>query len=111
MLTKELLEVTKRKPKINPRYRDIDKYQSVATHVLDAYESGQTKKQIDETIETLETHDTFKLVRGLSKLLDRRAKFEQQFPVDPATLFLLMVLSPRQTNENKCLPLSEMNLN
>lgn len=86
MLTKELLEVTKRKPKINPRYRDIDKYQSVATHVLDAYESGQTKKQINETIETLETHDTFKLVRGLSKLLDRRAKFEQQFPVDPSKL-------------------------
>ena len=86
MLTKELLEVTKQKPHINPRYRDIDEYQPVAKQVLDAYEPGQTQKQINETVETLETHDTFKLVRGLSKLLDRRAEFDQQFPVNPSKL-------------------------
>jgi Uncharacterized conserved protein len=86
MLTKQLLEVSKQKPNINPRYRDINEYQSVAEQVLDAYELGQTQGQIHDTVETLETHDTFKLVRGLSKLLDRRVEFEQQFPVDPSKL-------------------------
>lgn len=86
MLTKELLEVEKRKPNIQPRYRDLDEYQPAAEQVLDAYETEKTRAQINEEVSELETHDTFKLVRGLSKLLDRRATFEQQYPVEPSKL-------------------------
>ncbi len=86
MLTKDLLEVKKRRPTIRPRYRDIDEYRAVAKQVLEAYQEGQTRRQINETVGELETHDTFKLVRGLSKLLDQRATFEQQYPVAPTTL-------------------------
>ncbi|MFQ3294623.1 MAG: putative nuclease of restriction endonuclease-like RecB superfamily [Natrialbaceae archaeon] len=86
MLTKELLEVEKRRPNIQPRYRDIDEYQPAAEQVLDAYETGKTRAQINGEVSELETHDTFKLVRGLSKLLDRRATFEQEYPVEPSRL-------------------------
>ncbi|QZA88210.1 DUF790 family protein [Salinarchaeum sp. IM2453] len=84
MLTKELLEVTKRKPNIQPRYRDIDDYQSTAKEVIDVYESGKSRGEIEDAIAELETHDTFKLVRGLSKLLERRVTFEQQAPITPS---------------------------
>lgn len=84
MLTKELLEVTKRKPNIRPLYREIDKYQSTAEQVIDAYESGEPRGKIEDAIAKLETHDTFKLVRGLSKLLERRVTFEQQAPITPS---------------------------
>lgn len=86
MLTKELLEVTKRKPNIRPQYRDIDEYQPAAEQVIAAYEPGKTRGQIEDEIKELETHDTFKLVRGLSKLLNRRATFEQQAPMPPDEL-------------------------
>lgn len=88
MLTKELLEVTKRKPNIQPQYRDIDEYRSVAKEVIAAYEpgAGRTRGDIAAHVAELETHDTFKLVRGLSKLLDRSSTFEQQAPMPPARL-------------------------
>lgn len=86
MLTKDLLEVTKRKPNIEPRYRDIDEYRPAAEQVIEAYEPGKTRGEIEEAVAALETHDTFKLVRGLSKLLDRRSEFEQQAPMPPSEL-------------------------
>lgn len=86
MLTKELLEVTKRKPTIAPRYRDIDEYQPVADQVIEAYEPGTTRGEIEAELAELETHDTFKLIRGLSKLFDRWSEFEQQAPAPPDQL-------------------------
>lgn len=86
MLTKDLLEVTKRKPDIQPRYREIDEYRPLAEQVIAAYVPGKTRGQIGEAVSELETHDTFKLVRGLSALLERRAEFEQQAPMPPAEL-------------------------
>ena len=86
MLTKDLLEVTKRKPNIRPRYRDVAEYRPVAERVIDVYETGKTRGEIEEEVGDLETHDTFKLVRGLSKLLERRSTFEQQAPAPPADL-------------------------
>lgn len=86
MLTKKLLEVTKRKPNIEPQYRDIDEYRPAAEQVIAAYDPGRTRGEIEAAVADLETHDTFKLVRGLSKLLDRRSTFEQQAPMPPAEL-------------------------
>jgi predicted nuclease of restriction endonuclease-like RecB superfamily len=83
MLTKDLLEVTKYRPNINPVYREIDDYEAVAEEVIDAYQAGVTRGEIDDAVSELETHDTFKLVRGLSKLLDRRSTFEQESPAEP----------------------------
>ncbi|MFB6187923.1 MAG: DUF790 family protein, partial [Halobacteriaceae archaeon] len=62
MLTKELLEVTKRKPNIQPNYRDIDEYRQVAKQVIEVYEPGKTRGEIEDEIAGLETHDTFKFV-------------------------------------------------
>lgn len=86
MLTKDLLEVTKYKPNINPVYREIDEYAGVAARVIEAYQTGLTRGDIDEAVSELETHDTFKLVRGLSKLVERRSTFEQDAPVPPSQL-------------------------
>ncbi|MFB6362068.1 MAG: DUF790 family protein [Halobacteriales archaeon] len=86
MLTKDLLEVTKYKPNITPVYREIDEYADVAARVIEAYQPGLTRGEIDEAVAELETHDTFKLVRGLSKLIERRSTFEQDTVVPPSQL-------------------------
>lgn len=86
MLTKELLQVTKRRPNIRPVYREIDEYRDVAERVITAYEEGKRRKEIQDACADLETHDMFKFVRGLSTLMERRSIFEQQAPVDPREL-------------------------
>ncbi len=86
MLTKELLQVDKRKPHIMPVYRDIGEYRTVAASVIDAFQEGRARAEIEETTDVLETHDTFKFVRGLVKLLERQSTFEQQSPIPPAEL-------------------------
>lgn len=83
MLTKDLLEVEKYRPNISPRYRDIDEYTSVAQKVIGAYREGLSRGEIEEAVSDLETHDTFKMVRSLSKLLERRSGFEQKTPKPP----------------------------
>ena len=86
MLTKELLEVEKRKPNVRPRYRDVEAYRDTAEAVIDCYEPGRTRGEIAEAVADLETHDTFKLVRALSDLIDRRATFEERSPAPPERL-------------------------
>lgn len=86
MLTKELLEVTKYKPNISPEYREIEEYREVAEKVIAAYRQGRTRGEIEQQVSNLETHDTFKLVRGLSKLLERRATFKAQSEAPPDRL-------------------------
>ena len=86
MLTKDLLEVEKRKPNIRPRYRDVEAYRETAGAVIECYEPGRTRAEIGEAVADLETHDTFKLIRGLSDLIDRRAGFEGRSPAPPDRL-------------------------
>ncbi|MFB6198685.1 MAG: DUF790 family protein [Halobacteriaceae archaeon] len=86
MLTKELLEVDKHRPTIQPKYRDVDDNHRVAERVIEAYQPGKTRAEIDADLEPLETHDTFKLIRALSKLLDRRVEYQEQAPVSPRRL-------------------------
>ncbi len=83
MLTKDLLEVEKNKPNIKPYYRDIDKYRELAEKVLNIYRVGKKRKEIEDKVSDLETHDNFKFVRGLSKLLDDKCVFEQKSPIQP----------------------------
>ncbi|MFP4002109.1 MAG: DUF790 family protein, partial [Thermoplasmata archaeon] len=86
MLTKELLVVTKRKPNIHPKFREPEKYRDLVLDVIDRYEIGKKKKEIEEGVSELESHGNFKLVRGLSKLLERKAKFGMDSPVEPEKL-------------------------
>jgi predicted nuclease of restriction endonuclease-like RecB superfamily len=86
MLTKDLLDVTKRDPYIEPRFRDVEAYRSLAESVIAAYRPGRTRGEIQADVADTETHDTFKLVRGLSKLLDRRATFDVRAPLPPPDL-------------------------
>ncbi|KTG08484.1 hypothetical protein AUR64_17525 [Haloprofundus marisrubri] len=86
MLTKKLLETRQRNPKIWPVYRPPEEYRNTAAAVLDAYRPGVTKAQLDETLRDAETHETYTLVRGLRKLLDRRLTFDCDPPVDPEEL-------------------------
>lgn len=86
MLKKEFLEVKKRKPNIAPRYRSIDENVSTAEEVIDVYEEGKSKEEIEREVSELEDHDNFKFVRALSSLLERRAEFEQGAPVEPSKL-------------------------
>ncbi|WP_224334966.1 DUF790 family protein [Haloprofundus halobius] len=86
MLTKKLLETRRRKPEIWPVYRPPEEYRTVAASVLAAYRTGVTKAELDETLRDVETHETYTLVRGLRKLLDRRLSFDRDPPADPADL-------------------------
>lgn len=86
MLTKDLLDVRKYRPNITPVYRAVDEYADVAAAVIEVYEPGLTRGEIDEAVADLETHDTFKLVRGLAKLLERRSTFERDAAVPPSRL-------------------------
>lgn len=90
MLTKDLLEVVKRKPNIRPRFREIEAYRSVAETVIETYRDAaraeKTRGELEDDVATHETHDTFKLVRGLSTLLERRATFEERAPAPPEAL-------------------------
>lgn len=83
MLPKEHLQVRKRKPTIRPVYRPVESYRSVAAAVIGAFEVGRTKDEIDEAVAALETHETFKLVRGLAELLERQSSFERDATVEP----------------------------
>ncbi len=86
MLKKEYLEVKKRKPNIAPRYRPIDENVSTAERVIDVYEEGKSREEIEREVSELEDHDNFKFVRALSSLLERWAEFEQVAPIDPSKL-------------------------
>jgi predicted nuclease of restriction endonuclease-like RecB superfamily len=86
MLTKDLLQTTVRGDTIEPRFRDPAEHRDLAATVIDAYEPGRKRAAIDATVADLETHETFKFVRGLSKLLGRRSTFETDAPKPPRAL-------------------------
>lgn len=79
MLTKDLLETKKRDGYIKPQYRDEGSLE-VAREVIDEYREGRTKKEIWDSIEEMETHDNFKFLRGLSKIIERNVEFEVRSP-------------------------------
>lgn len=85
MLTKNLLEVERSSGEIRPRYRhpDSEENRETARKVLEAYEPGRTKGEIWDELSSLETHDNFKFVRGLSKIVERQSDFVSAPPSEP----------------------------
>ncbi|OKY77503.1 MAG: Nuclease of restriction endonuclease-like fold implicated in nucleotide excision repair [Candidatus Methanohalarchaeum thermophilum] len=83
MLTKNLLEVKKRKPNIKPKYREPSEYIELAREIIGAYKKGRKKEDISDEISELETHDEFKFIRGLDKLMERNSVFQQKSEVSP----------------------------
>ena len=90
MLTKELLAARRYRGKIYPRFVDPRSSQNleIAERVLAAFREGlgATREELRERLEQLEDHKTFKLVRGLAQLLERRCLFEPRAPVEPREL-------------------------
>ncbi|MGD2247458.1 MAG: DUF790 family protein [Candidatus Methanofastidiosia archaeon] len=85
MFSRNLLMVRKRKPYITPVYINPQET-GLAKKISNIYTKGKTKGEIDEHTQSLETHSTFKVVRGLSELLRRRAHFESVYAVEPKKL-------------------------
>lgn len=90
MLTKDLLAVRRYRGKIYPRFVDPRSSQNLqlAERIIEVFQSaiGSTREQLHERLEELEDHKTFKLVRGLAQLLERRCLFQAQYAVEPLVL-------------------------
>lgn len=85
MLPKALLAVRRGRGRLYPRYADPgdEKHRGLAEVLIQLYQEhlGRKRGELDEGREALETHQTFKLVRGLAELLDRRCEFEAPGPM------------------------------
>ncbi|MFQ6117070.1 MAG: DUF790 family protein [Candidatus Bipolaricaulia bacterium] len=78
MLPKALLAVRRYQGRIYPRYADPGKHQGLAEALIQIYQGhiGEKRGKLEEALAALESHRTFKLVRGLAELLERRCEFE-----------------------------------
>ena len=94
MLTKNLLEVEASSGDIRPSYRhpESEENRGIAKEVTEAYEPGRTKGEIWDELSSLETHDSFKFVRGLSKILERNSEFVSAPASEPE-------MSPQEVRE------------
>jgi predicted nuclease of restriction endonuclease-like RecB superfamily len=85
VLTKDLLRVSRRGGGYRPRFTRLAD-RPLAARVLGVYEShvGETRAALDEALADVEADaDSFKLVRGFAKLLEREATFETRAPLPP----------------------------
>lgn len=82
MFSRALLVTRKRRPYITPVYIHPEET-GLAEKVITIYEKGKPKGDIDEETLSLETHSTFRVVRGLSELMRRRTHFEESYTVNP----------------------------
>ncbi|MCW3997622.1 MAG: DUF790 family protein [Candidatus Bathyarchaeota archaeon] len=85
MLPSSLLVVWKRQGKIYPRYiKKTNKNLELAKKLIEFYEKniGKKKKVIKEYVTELEEYN-YRLIRGLSVLLDRRSTFKCTCNFDP----------------------------
>lgn len=85
MFSRDLLVTRKRRPYITPVYIHPEET-GLAEKIIAIYQKGKSKGTIDEETVLLETHSTFKVVRGLSELLRRRTTFEAEYSIDPQAL-------------------------
>ncbi len=91
MLTSDLLRIRVRGGKVAPVYAGHEAV-PLAEKVIAAYRGGVGKKkgEIRAETERLELEHDFKLVRGLSALLDRRCAFEADSPFEPGRARMLV---------------------
>jgi predicted nuclease of restriction endonuclease-like RecB superfamily len=78
MLPKALLSVRRSRGRLYPRYAELEEHLGLASTLIRIYQEhvGRKRGELEEALAALETHQTFKLVRGLSELLNRRCEFE-----------------------------------
>jgi len=90
LLPSNLLRVWRRKGTIQPRYAKLSTENlQVANKLIDAYKHGTGKKKstLKKVADTLEDEGyDYRLIRGLSLLLDRRSVFECASQADPEAL-------------------------
>lgn len=87
MIPANLLRTKIARGKILPHYAELDQDTiSLAGNIIAAFESnnGKPRKQLDEKISVFEAQELdYKLVRGLSTLLERRSIFKADSSIDP----------------------------
>ena len=88
MLPSNLLIARSRAGKIRPVYAPIDKsHVDLASELIEAFREhvGRRKGELFEVLERFEGlgYD-YRLIRGLSTLLERRCSFEAESQIDPA---------------------------
>ncbi|ESS06180.1 MAG: hypothetical protein A07HB70_01730 [uncultured archaeon A07HB70] len=85
MLTKDLLRVSRRGGGYQPRFTARED-RPLAARVFGVYEAhaGEQRAALAEALTDVEREaDSFKLVRGFAKLLERDARFETRAPLPP----------------------------
>ncbi|WP_455449708.1 DUF790 family protein [Natrinema thermotolerans] len=85
MLTKDLLRVSRAGGGYHPQFAGRDQ-RPLSARVLGTYQGhvGEPRGELEDALTTLENEaDDFKLVRGLSALLEREATFETDAAIDP----------------------------
>ncbi|MBU7031744.1 MAG: DUF790 family protein [Theionarchaea archaeon] len=75
MFSRELLTTRKRNPYITPVYLEPRDHE-LAERVIHLYVTGKSRGEIDTEISAMETHSTFRQMRGFSELMRRRTRFE-----------------------------------
>ncbi|MBU7046898.1 MAG: DUF790 family protein, partial [Theionarchaea archaeon] len=100
MFSRDLLVTRKRRPFITPVYIDPDET-GLAEKIMTMYTRGKTKGEIDEEVSSLETHATFRVVRGLSELMRRRTHFEEVYSVTPHKIRRYLYEKGYTTNEEE----------
>ncbi len=100
MFSRDLLVTRKRRPFITPVYIDPDEI-GLAEKIMTIYVRGKTKGEIDEEVSSLETHATFRVVRGLSELMRRRTHFEEVYSVNPLKIRRYLYEKGYTTNEKE----------
>lgn len=85
MLPKSLLTVRRRGSEITPQYADLSHHRELADKILQIFKESVGKKYalLSRRLEQLENHKTYKIVRGLAELVERRCKFEVKAPLPP----------------------------
>jgi predicted nuclease of restriction endonuclease-like RecB superfamily len=96
MLTSDLLRVRFSGNEVIPRYitrKEADQYLPICRSILNIYENsaGQSRSEIFEQIQPLEQEGDFKIIRGLTKLVEDRCMFAPpvalNFPEYRASIF------------------------
>ncbi|MDF9747002.1 DUF790 family protein [Natrinema salsiterrestre] len=85
MLRKNLLRVSRAGGGYRPQFADRE-HRPLAARVIGTYQGhvGESRAELEAALTALEREsDDFKLVRGLSALLDREATFETNVEIDP----------------------------
>ncbi|QLG48403.1 DUF790 family protein [Natrinema halophilum] len=86
MLTKDLLRISRAGGGYHPQFADRE-YRPLAARVIGTYQGhvGEPRANLEEALTALERDaDDFKLIRGLSALLEREATFETETTIEPA---------------------------